>query len=287
MPLGYSVSDDFKDATLVLLGHGSTKNAESQATVYQHAAELRKRGIFGAVLESFWKQSPQIKEVLAGVTVPRIFLVPLFISEGYFSEEVIPRELGLRTSNAGDFSRVLRRGAQTTFYARPIGTHQRMSAVLLARAKSIVQQFPFPRVPKLEESTLFIAGHGTVQNENSRVAIDRQVDLLREQGVFAAVHGVFLEETPRIEDCYKLSGTRNVIVVPFFMSDGMHSQEDIPVLLGEAKPIVQKRLKAEQPPWRNPTERQGKLVWYASSIGNDPAIADVILDRVRESTGPD
>jgi len=53
-------------------------------------------------------------------------------------------------------------------------------------------------------------------------------------------------------------------------------------MLGESKKVVAERLKSGQPTWRNPTEKQGKLVWYSRSIGNEPLIADVILERVRE-----
>ena len=87
-------SEDFCDAALVVLGHGTEQNADSAAPVFQHAAELRRRKIFGEVREAFWKQEPQIKKVLAEISAPRVFIVPLFISEGYFASEVIPRELG-------------------------------------------------------------------------------------------------------------------------------------------------------------------------------------------------
>ena len=86
--------ENFSDAALVVLGHGTTQNENSAAPVYQHAAELRRRKIFAAVREAFWKQEPQIKKVLPEISAPRVFIVPLFISEGYFSDEVIPRELG-------------------------------------------------------------------------------------------------------------------------------------------------------------------------------------------------
>src|SRR2546422_990393 len=88
-------SADFSDATLVLIGHDSTLNADSAAPTYQHADALRRRGIFAQVLEAFWKQEPSIAGVLRGAFNPRVFAVPLFISEGSFTEEVIPRELGL------------------------------------------------------------------------------------------------------------------------------------------------------------------------------------------------
>lgn len=274
--------NNFSDAALVVLGHGSTKNADSSAPVFQHAAELRQRKIFAEVREAFWKQEPQIKKVLAEISAPRVFIVPLFISEGYFGENVIPQALGFQLT-ADPRSRFTVHGSRFTHYCRAIGTHDRMTNVLLARAHEVVKQFPFPREPKAKDITLFIAGHGTEQNENSRQAIDRQVELIRARNEFANVHAVFMDEEPRIGNCYALTQTKNIVVVPFFVSDGMHVQEDIPVLLGEPERIVRDRLAAGQPTWRNPTERNGKLVWYSRSVGTEPMIANVILERVREA----
>jgi sirohydrochlorin cobaltochelatase len=267
----------FSDGTLVLVGHGSTINAESSAPVYQHAAELRRRGLFAGVCEAFWKQEPDVRQVLAGLSTPRVFIVPLFISEGYFSTRVIPRALGF------DDHLTLRTQHSTVYYCKPVGTHESMAGVLLARARGVVRQFPFPRAPESRDTTLFIAGHGTEENENSRKAIDRQVERIRVVDEYAAVHGVFMEEEPRIGRCYELAQTKNVVVVPFFISDGMHAREDIPVLLGETQRTVAQRLAEGRPPWRNPTERQGKRVWYASAVGTEPHIADVIVERVREA----
>jgi sirohydrochlorin cobaltochelatase len=276
------VGNNLSDAALVLVGHGSTLNAESSAPTYQHADELRQRNIFAQVLECFWKLEPSICGVLRGVFAPRVFIVPLFISEGYFTEEVIPRELGLCAKDQNDFARVQKRGRQTIFYCGPIGTHDSMTNVLLSRAREIVEKHPFPRRPKPSETALFIAGHGTSSNENSRKAIERQVELIRTQNIYAEVHPIFMEEEPRIGDCYRMTQAKNLVMVPFFISDGLHSYEDIPVMLGEPERVVRERLKSGQPTWRNPTEKKGKLVWYSSSIGNEPHVADVILERVRE-----
>jgi len=276
------VKEDLTDAALVLAGHGSTLNPESAAPVYQHADELRRRKIFGQVLECFWKLEPSIAAVLRGLFAPRVFVVPLFISEGYFTEEVIPRELGLRSKDQNEFARVQMRAGQTLHYCGPVGTHSAMTEVLLSRAKEVVERYPFPRAPKPQETALFIAGHGTGQNEDSRKAIEAQVELIRAKKVYAEVHAIFMEEEPRISDCYTLTRQNHLVVVPFFISDGLHSYEDIPVMLGESERVVQQRLKQEQPTWRNPTEQNGKLVWYSASIGTEPLIADVILERVRE-----
>src|SRR6185295_2594413 len=127
------MSEEFKDAALVLAGHGSTLNADSSAPTYQHGDELRRRKIFGQVLECFWKIEPAICAVLRGVFARRVFVVPLFISEGYFTQEVIPRELGLPRKSSGEFERMLKRGNQVIWYTDPIGTHERMTRVLLSR----------------------------------------------------------------------------------------------------------------------------------------------------------
>ena len=279
------VNREFADAALVLVGHGSTLNAESSAPTYQHADELRRRGLFAQVFECFWKIEPSICGVLRGVFAPRVFIVPLFISEGYFTEEVIPRELGFCVPGQKDFDRVQRRDAQRLYYCGPVGTHDSMTTVLLARAADIVAKHPFPRAPKPVETTLCIAGHGTGSNENSRQAIERQVELIRARRLYADVHPVFMEESPRIGDCYQLARTKSIVLVPFFISDGLHSHEEIPVMLGEAERVVQERYASGQPTWRNPTEKHGKRVWYSASIGNEPHIADVIVERVRQMAG--
>jgi sirohydrochlorin cobaltochelatase len=276
--------EDFSDAALVLIGHGSTANVESGASVFQHAAELRRRKLFGEVREAFWKQAPRLADVLASLSAPRVFLAPLFVSEGYFSEQVIPRALGLRAEDQHSFCRVLQKGSRTVFYCRPVGTHASMTSVLLARAREVVERFPFPRAPAPKSLTLFIAGHGTEQDENSRKPIERQVELIRALRLYAGVHAVFMEEEPRIADCSRMAQTRNLVVVPFFISDGLHVTEDIPVLLGQPTRVVRQRRESGQPTWRNPTEFEGKLVWYSPSAGSDPHMADVLLERVREAS---
>jgi sirohydrochlorin cobaltochelatase len=272
-------NENFTDAVLVVLGHGTTLNDQSAVPVMQHAAELRRRRIFREVREAFWKQEPQVREVLAEISAARVFIAPLFISEGYFASEVIPKELGF------SYPENLKLKTQNSelFYCRPVGSHESMTKVILSRAADIVKRFPFPRAPKPLETTLFIAGHGTERNKNSRVAIERQVELIRAQNIYAVVHAIFMEEAPRIADCYQIAPSRNLVVIPFFISDGLHVAEDIPVLLGEAECIVKQRLAAGQPTWRNPTEKNGKLVWYSPSVGTEPLMADVILERVKEA----
>jgi hypothetical protein len=74
-----------------------------------------------------------------------------------------------------------------------------------------------------------------------------------------------------------------MLVVPFFISDGLHSFEDIPVMLGAPPDAVQERLRRGEPTWINPTVIQDRRIWYTRSIGDEPHIPDVVVERVRES----
>src|SRR5438094_4716952 len=102
-----------------------------------------------------------------------------------------------------------------------------MMTQLLLKAAGEVAQDANPA-----ETSLLIVAHGTDLNENSAVAAKREAEKIRALGKYAAVLNVYMEESPLVSDWKKLATTPNVVVVPFFISDGLHSYEDIPRLLG-------------------------------------------------------
>ena len=104
--------DDFSDSTLVLVAHGSTLNADSAKPAHQHADELRSRRLFAEVRVGFLKQQPDVGGVLRGVTARRVFIVPLFISEGYFTGKILSAKLGFRANDDKSFERVRQDGGQ-------------------------------------------------------------------------------------------------------------------------------------------------------------------------------
>lgn len=280
------LSTEFSDAALVLLGHGTDKNAASATPVITHAEALRREGRFARVEPAFWKQDPQIRAVLAKAAEPRVFIVPFFATTGYFCDEVIPRELGFQPcEGGGGFQRSLRRGGQTWLYTAPVGSHPRMTDLLLSRAREVLEKHPFPVRAKPGETALIVVGHGTPRSGKSRAGVEAEVEALRQRGEFAEVHAVYLEEPPQVPDWWQLTERPQVVVVPFLLSEGLHGGEDVPVLLGEREEIVSQRLAKGQFPWRNPTERRGRRIWYAGSPGPMPEVRELILDCVREVAG--
>ena len=58
--------------------------------------EISRRGIFGEVHCAFWKEEPSLRQVWHMIERDDVYVVPNFISEGYFTRTVIPRELELQ-----------------------------------------------------------------------------------------------------------------------------------------------------------------------------------------------
>jgi sirohydrochlorin cobaltochelatase len=267
------------NSALLIVAHGSTVNPDSSAPTLAHAAEIRRRRIFVDVGCAFWKEEPSLRDALFlfnPQSIREVCVVPNFISEGYFTQTVIPRELELNGQTTK------RSNGQIWKYCEPVGNHPMMTELLLRRARDIA-----PDVDSAETSLLIVA-HGTDLNENSAVAAKRETEKIRGLGKFAAVLNVYMEEPPLVADWRKLTKTRNVVVVPFFISDGLHSYEDIPRLIGIVVATgVDRGRPGSAPPAtapgqifrHNPYKIDDRSLFYAPSIGTDPGFADIIIQQ--------
>jgi len=248
-----------KDAALLIVGHGSTVNPSSSAPTLMHAATIRGRGIFAEVACCFWKEEPSLRDALFFFRDPAIrevYVVPNFISEGYFTRTVIPRELELSGPETE------RANGQLWKYCEPVGNHESMTAHLLERAREIA-----PGVDE-SEAALLIVAHGTSLNDNSAVAAKGQAEKIRQLGRYSEVLNVYMEEPPLVSDWANLTKSKNVVVVPFFISDGLHSYEDIPALIG-----------IESGAQGHAHQLHGRAIFYSTAIGTDSRFVDVIIEQ--------
>jgi sirohydrochlorin cobaltochelatase len=251
------------DTALLIVGHGSTVNAHSSAPTWTQAREIQRRRIFADVKCAFWKEEPSLRDArffFADETMREVFVVPNFISEGYFTQIVIPRELEL------EGPMTTRANGQIWIYCEPVGNNPLVTELLLARAHEIA--------PNVEpsETALLIVAHGTELNDNSAIAAKREAERIRALGKFATVANAYMEESPLIAEWDQLTNAPNVIVVPFFIADGLHSYEDIPRLLGIGCTGMDVFRK-------NPHRVRGRSLYYGKAIGTDPRFADIIIEQ--------
>ena len=267
--LNYALMTCRSDAALLIVGHGSTVNPDSSGPSLTHAAEIRRRNLFADVACCFWKEEPSLRDAMFlfdKTEIREVYVVPNFISEGYFTETVIPRELELeaRLTNRGN--------GQIWKYCDPVGNHPLMTELLLQRAREVA--------PKISEKgiTLLIAAHGTDLNDRSAIAAKRQAEKIAALDRYAAVLNVYMEEPPLISDWARLTQTPNVVVVPFFISDGLHSYEDIPKMLGIE--LQSSGAASQRNIFRTKRHQvRDRTLYYGSAIGTDPRIADIIIEQ--------
>jgi sirohydrochlorin cobaltochelatase len=262
---------------LVVVAHGSHLNPESSN---RHADTIHTTGAFNEVVTAFWKEEPHFREVLRTVEGEEVYVVPLFISEGYFTEQVIPRELRLEGWDVEDWESDGTSATQTTVtagdtgqrvhYCGPVGTHDAMTDVIVRRAETVTGN------PDVGEGLgIAVVGHGTKRNENSAKAIKYHADRIAEMERFDEVMAVFMDEDPEVDDVAELFSTPDIVVVPLFVADGFHTQEDIPEDMGLTDDY--------RTGYDVPTEVDGVRIWYAGAVGTEDLMADVVLERAADA----
>ena len=241
---------------LVIVGHGSHLNEDSSLPVHEHAERIRDDGGFDEVVECFWKEEPAMRHVLAIVEAEEVYVVPAFISEGYFTQQVIPRELGLEGP-------VSRKREKIVYYAGPLGTFEGMPDVILERVEDLMRGKETPG-----RTALVLLGHGTDLNKNSGGVIYINAGRIRERGIFDLVEVGFLDQKPEIGSVVDGVEAENVILIPVFIAEGWHTRETIPENLGLTGEV---------------TVREDRTIFYGAPVGTHPSMANLIAARARET----
>ncbi|MDF1813900.1 MAG: CbiX/SirB N-terminal domain-containing protein [Verrucomicrobiales bacterium] len=256
-----------KNSALLILGHGSTENPDSSQPTWEMVDSISETGVFSSVHCAFWKEEPSFRQIFAAIDEEEVYVVPNFISEGYFTRQVLPRELELEGDTSHKHGKIIH-------YCDPVGIHPSMTGILAERALEMIGESVSPA-----DVALIVVGHGTNLNKKSTDSIKTQVDRLREGYQFGEVLDAYMEEAPFIADWKTLTDASNVVVVPFFIADGLHSFQDIPVMLGiESEPTVAASQMEKFP--ESPHSFDGRTLFYSRAIGTDPSMAKVILDQV-------
>ena len=266
--------------SLVIVAHGSHLSPGSAAPTHAHADTIRETGAFTDVRTGFWKEEPSLREVLRTAEGEEIYVVPLFISEGYFTEQVIPRELRLEGWDGSQWNSAGLSADTATLvasdidrpvhYCGPVGTHEAMTDVLIRRAESVTGD------PDVGDGVGFaVVGHGTERNENSAKAIEYHAERIRETGRFEEVQALYMDEEPEVDDVTDYFASEDIVVVPLFIADGFHTQEDIPEDMGLTDDY--------RTGYDVPSEVAGHRIWYAGAVGTEALTADVILERAADA----
>lgn len=110
-----------EDASLVLVGFGSSSKPYHRQTTDYHAARLREQSAYGEVVTCYLLQNPAVECARYNVTNDRSVAVPLFLSRTEATERRIPEALEL--------------GRGGIEYADPVGSHPRITDAIHAEVE--------------------------------------------------------------------------------------------------------------------------------------------------------
>lgn len=199
-----------------------------------------------------------MRHTLDMVESDEVYIVPAFISEGYFTQQVIPREFGLDRP-------VTKKGSKTVYYAGPLGTFEKMADVILERTEDLMSD-----KETSGSRALVLLGHGTAMNKNSSGVIYLNAGRIRERGLYDKVVEAFLDQDPEVGEVVGSVEAENVILIPVFIAEGWHTRETIPEDLGLTGEV---------------TRREDRTIFYGAPVGTHPSMASLIAARAREFEG--
>ncbi len=242
---------------LILAGHGSHVSANTAGVVWGYVDRLRNWGVADEVAACFWKEAPAISQVLDTVEADDVVIVPVFTARGYFTSEVIPKELGIAD---GDRFRRDRRIQLTP----PVGEHTRLQSIVERQLRATIERYDLSP----DYTAAAIIGHGTRRNRQSRDTARHQARRIRDLNWLREVVDVYLDDEPNIPSVYQSTSAENIIALPYFLAEGSHVRIDVPRALGIADPDGVNRVN-------------GRSVYYCEPVGADESICKVILELAR------
>lgn len=226
---------------LVLCAHGSDWGS---ATAQSLATAIRNRNEFDRVEVCCLKGSPSVADALQAVAGFDTVLVPLLMAEGFTYDVLLRGQL----SDAGP-------AADRVRLSRPVGVHPGLAEIAMARARDESMRQGWP----LTDVNIVIAAHGTPKHRATGDSAQALAAGIEAGKVFSAVRVAFLESPPLVEEALRAVAPDPCVVVGFFLDAGVHAEADVPAAIARTHPAA----------------------GYTGAIGNDPAVADIIVDIAR------
>lgn len=245
---------------LVIAAHGSNHEPAVNEFVRSVARDAGGALGFAEFAAAFHQGEPNFASVIDELSTDEILVVPLMTSEGYYSREILPREL-----------RRNRRFAECRVHITPpVGTHEGMVELAFREANAIAVNAGLNPAAL----SLVMVGHGTPRNVKSRAATERLVKRLADRGAFGEVLAVFLDEDPRVESVPARARQADILVMPFLIGGGPHALQDIP----ERLRIEDSKQAGE---WIQGRIGERRVI-CARPIGASRGMMDIVMEMARE-----
>lgn len=249
---------------IVLIGHGSARHPDSARPILALAEGLRRRGPWTEVSAAFMKQEPRLDRALDRITARRTIIVPVFAGKGYYTDTLIPREMGLTGP-------VTHRDGRILIMTPPVGCDPRIPGLMACRADGVA------RSAGVDPTTagLLLIAHGSGRPGGAGETPKAIAAAIAAMNHFAEITLTFLEQEPLARDWTALVRPGGeVVVLPLLVAQGTHASQDIPPLFG---------LRAGE---SGPVDIAGRRVRMATGLGAEPELVDIVAAMIEHAANP-
>ncbi|NOX59038.1 MAG: hydroxymethylbilane synthase [Planctomycetes bacterium] len=225
--------------------------------------QMQNGGRFARVVAAFHQGEPLFRDALDQLPAGRVVVVPMMASRGYYCDDVLPREL--RKSDRFD--------ANMVRITLPVGAHPRMETLIGERVRVLIQTHNL----RERALTVVLVGHGTPRHRASRETTETLTVRLQKHLFRMTFHAAFIDDDPSLDSVVEESSSGDLLVIPFFMSEGLHTLVDLPRSLGfeaiTGDAAVCKR-------------KGDRCVVLDRPVGHDPQVADIIEELANSQVWP-
>ncbi|MEM3437572.1 MAG: sirohydrochlorin nickelochelatase [Nitrososphaerales archaeon] len=127
----------------------------------------------------------------------------------------------------------------------------------------------------MDKIGLVLIGHGSKLPYNKE-NLEKLASILRKKSRFKIVEVSFIvRDSPKIQEAIEnviKQGVKKIVLIPTFLAHGVHTEQDIPEILG---------LKKEE----SMLKTQGVEIIYGEPLGSDERIAEIIEEKALRALG--
>ncbi|NQV46271.1 MAG: hypothetical protein HQ504_00665 [Rhodospirillaceae bacterium] len=251
---------------LILAAHGSS-NTKPDNLVSHLAENIHRRNLFSEVTAGFLIEEPLLGNVIGKIKSDDIIVVPVTAAKGYVTDHLIPRAIDMASTG------------KSVIITEPVGTHALIAKVMARHVDAIAAIHHLAA----DDTSLVIVAHGNPKHDdNARQArsVGKSVAALAAASLGSPprVTNVFIDQEPALKEWSKLARGGNLIILPLLIGGGRHGVDDLRGMLELPKtdPAFQ---SLGDVPYLGPLDIHGRKVWCCRAVGNEPEIADIVVER--------
>ena len=237
--------------SVIIVAHGSSVSDNARDAAMQHAMTLQQSNRYGEVISYFLIGSQTVPDLPKG----EVFLLPFFMSNGYFVTRRIPELFELEQGRRIHPDRQI-------FQCDALGIDPELAGIISSMAREICTGRDYSPA----DVHLVLVAHGSEKSRASAEATSLQKKTVERANEFTKVSAVFLNEAPFLDKwlAEQPEDGPPLVLIGLFAADGPHATEDVPGAITRWREGTGSRLPAD----------------YAGAIGARPEIVRLIQHSI-------